>query len=290
MKGIILAGGTGSRLYPITKCISKHLLPIYDKPMVYYPLSVLMLAGIKDILIITTPRDQRSFESLLGNGSHLGLKISYAIQEIPKGIPDAFIIGENFINGDKVALILGDNIFYGDSFSQIIRSMTSKPYNALIFAYYVKYPGSFGVVEFDADKNVISIEEKPKTPKSNYAVTGLYLYDENVSEIARNIKPSHRGELEITAMNREYMKQEKLQVEVLGRGFTWLDAGTPETLLEATHFVSTIQERQGLKIACIEEIAYRLGYIDLKQLSKLADPLLNTEYGQYLLQLENEEV
>jgi len=282
MKGIILAGGTGSRLYPITKCISKHLLPIYDKPMVYYPLSVLMLAGIKDILIITTPRDQRSFESLLGNGSHLGLKISYAIQEIPKGIPDAFIIGEKFINGDKAALILGDNIFYGDSFSQIIRSIISKPYNALIFAYYVKYPGSFGVVEFDADKNVISIEEKPKTPKSNYAVTGLYFYDENVIETARSIKASERGEFEITTVNQAYLERNKLHVEKFSRGYAWLDAGTHSSLLEASQFINSIEQRQGLKVGCPEEVAYRMGFIDENALRKIIDQCTRLDYASYL--------
>jgi len=285
MKGIVLAGGTGSRLYPITKSISKHLLPIYDKPMIYYSLSVLILAGIKDILIITTQDDKRSYELLLGNGNQLGIEISYAIQKMPKGIPEAFIIGENFINGDKTVLILGDNLFYGDNFPQLIRHFTSEEYNALIFAYYVKNPSNFGVVDLNADKKVVSIEEKPNTPKSNYAVTGLYFYDENVSEIAKNLKPSARGELEITDINKEYLSNGKLKVEILGRGVTWLDTGTPSTLLEAAHFVSTIQERQGLKIACIEEIAYRQGYIDSKQLESLAEQLLKTEYGQYLLKI-----
>jgi glucose-1-phosphate thymidylyltransferase len=282
MKGIILAGGSGTRLYPITKPISKQLLPVYDKPMIYYPLSVLMLAGIKDILIISTPRDIKSYEELFGTGEQFGLNISYAVQDAPRGLADAFIVGEEFIGNDRVALILGDNIFYGYSFTGRLENAVKNETGATIFGYYVNNPEEFGVVEFDTDKNVIEIEEKPKNPKSNYAVPGLYFYDNDVIEIAKNVKPSARGEIEITAVNNEYLRRGKLKVELLGRGMAWLDTGTHRGLLEAANFVEAIQTRQGLYVACIEEIAYRNGYIDAYQLSKLAQPLIKTEYGQYL--------
>ena len=281
MKGIILAGGSGTRLYPVTKAISKQILPVYDKPMIYYPLSVLMLAGIRDILLISTPRDIESFEELLGNGSQIGINIKYAIQQEPRGLAEAFIIGEEFIEKDKVALVLGDNIFYGYGFSERLQEAVERE-ESTIFGYHVSNPKDFGVVEFDEDNNVISIEEKPQNPKSNYAVPGLYFYDNDVVEIAKNIKPSTRGEIEITAVNNEYLKRRKLKVELLGRGMAWLDTGTQRALLEASNFVETIQTRQGLYVACIEEIAYRKGYINAEQLKKLAEPLLKTEYGQYL--------
>lgn len=284
MKGIILAGGSGTRLYPITKCISKQILPIYDKPMIYYPLSVLMLAGIKDILIISTPRDINLFENLFGDGTKLGINIYYKVQEKPNGLAEAFIIGEEFIGDNKVALVLGDNIFYGHSFSEMLDIATNRE-GATIFGYHVINPSEFGVVEFDKNFNVISIEEKPQNPKSNYAIPGLYFYDNSVIEIAKTIKPSNRGELEITDVNNEYLKRGKLKVELLGRGMAWLDTGTHRGLIEASNFVEAIQSRQGLYVACIEEIAYRKGYIDKNQLIELSKPLLKTDYGKYLLNI-----
>ena len=287
MKGIILAGGSGTRLYPITKSTSKQSLPIYDKPMIYYPMSVLMLAGIKDILIISTPRDISVFEELFGNGSDLGLNIQYAIQEQPNGLAEAFIIGEEFIGDDKVALVLGDNIFYGYGFSERLKNAVERD-EATIFGYHVSDPQAFGVVEFDKDFNVLSIEEKPKVPKSNYAVPGLYFYDNDVVEIAKNVEPSERGELEITSVNNEYLRRGKLKVELFGRGMAWLDTGTHKGLLEASNFVEAVQTRQGLYIACLEEIAYRKGYINKEQLLELAKPLMKTEYGQYLVKVSME--
>ena len=287
MKGIILAGGSGTRLYPITKSTSKQSLPIYDKPMIYYPMSVLMLAGIKDILIISTPRDISVFEELFGNGNDLGLNIQYAIQEQPNGLAEAFIIGEEFIGDDKVALVLGDNIFYGYGFSERLKNAVERD-EATIFGYHVSDPQAFGVVEFDKDFNVLSIEEKPKVPKSNYAVPGLYFYDNDVVEIAKNVKPSERGELEITSVNNEYLRRGKLKVELFGRGMAWLDTGTHKGLLEASNYVEAVQTRQGLYIACLEEIAYRKGYINKDKLLELAKPLMKTEYGQYLVRIANE--
>lgn len=287
MKGIILAGGSGTRLYPITKSTSKQSLPIYDKPMIYYPMSVLMLAGITDILIISTPRDISVFEELFGNGNDLGLNIQYAVQEQPNGLAEAFIIGEEFIGDDKVALVLGDNIFYGYGFSERLKSAVERD-EATIFGYHVSDPQAFGVVEFDKDFNVLSIEEKPKEPKSNYAVPGLYFYDNDVVEIAKNVKPSERGELEITSVNNEYLRRGKLKVELFGRGMAWLDTGTHRGLLEASNYVEAVQTRQGLYIACLEEIAYRKGYINKEQLLELAKPLMKTEYGQYLVKISME--
>ncbi len=287
MKGIILAGGSGTRLYPITKPICKQLLPIYDKPMIYYPLSTLMLAGIKDILIISTEVDTPSFQRLFGDGSHLGLNISYEIQKAPNGLAEAFIIGDKFVGNDKVALVLGDNIFYGRGFTRTLEAAAANDEGAVIFGYYVKDPTSYGVVEFDSKRQVISIEEKPKNPKSNYAVPGLYFYDNDVIEISKNIKPSARGELEITSVNDEYLKRGKLRVEVFGRGMAWLDTGTHDSLLEASNFVDTIQKRQGLYIACLEEIAYRKSYITKEKLIELAQPMIKTEYGKYMMEVAN---
>jgi len=290
LKGIILAGGSGTRLYPVTKSISKHMIPIYDKPMIYYPLSVLMLAGIRDILIISTPRDLPLFRDLLGDGSHLGIRLSYEVQPQPRGIAEAFIIGERFIGGSNVCLILGDNVFHGSGLGSILRKAAQLEEGAIVFGYYVKDPRNFGVVEFDENFNVISIEEKPVNPRSNYAVPGLYFYDNRVIEIAKSISPSARGELEITSVNNEYLKMGKLKVILLGRGIAWLDTGTPSGLLQAANYVEAVQNVQGLYIACLEEIAYRMGFIDDKQLERLIDPLGKTEYGEYLRKILESKV
>ena len=290
MKGIILAGGSGTRLYPLTKAISKQIMPVYDKPMIYYPISVLMLAGIREVLIISTPRDLPVFKDLFGSGEQLGMQFSYAVQEQPRGLADAFIIGADFIGDDSVALVLGDNIFYGQSFSRVLRNVSErvqKEKGATIFGYYVRDPREYGVVEFDENGKALSIEEKPNQPKSNYAVPGLYFYDNDVVEIAANVKPSARGEIEITSINNEYLSRGTLQVETLGRGFAWLDTGNHDSLLDAADFVAAFQKRQGLYISCIEEIAYKRGFIDKEQLLALAQPLMKTNYGKYLVEVAN---
>lgn len=287
MKGIVLAGGSGTRLYPITKAVSKQLLPLYDKPMIYYPISVLMLAGIKEILIISTPRDLPMYEELLGDGSDLGISFEYAVQEKPNGLAEAFIVGEEFIGDDNVALILGDNVFHGHRFTEILEKAAQIEEGAIVFGYYTNNPEAFGVVEFDGEGNVLSVEEKPENPKSNYIVPGLYFYDNNVIEIAKNVKPSDRGELEITSVNEEYLNRGLLKVELLGRGMAWLDTGTHDGLLDAANFIETVQKRQSLYIACLEEIAYLKGYITKEKVLELAESLKKTDYGQYLVNLAN---
>ncbi|MGB1103370.1 MAG: glucose-1-phosphate thymidylyltransferase RfbA [Crocinitomicaceae bacterium] len=285
MKGIILAGGSGTRLYPLTKSVSKQILPIYDKPMIYYPLSVLMLAGIREILIISTPRDIEVFKELLGDGKTLGLEISYCIQPSPDGLAQAFILGEDFIGNDNACLVLGDNIFYGYGLPKILENAASLDHGAVVFGYYVNDPERYGVVEFDNNRNVVGIEEKPEKPRSNYAVTGLYFYDNTVIEKAKSLKPSARGELEITDLNKCYLEEGTLKTELLGRGMAWLDTGTHESLIQASNFIASIEQRQGLKVACLEEIAFRKGYISAKELEELAKPLLKNQYGQYLMKL-----
>ncbi|MBU7554190.1 glucose-1-phosphate thymidylyltransferase RfbA [Pediococcus ethanolidurans] len=289
MKGIILAGGSGTRLYPITEAISKQLVPIYDKPMIYYPLSTMMLAGIHDILLISTPRDTPRFKELLEDGSQFGISISYKVQKKPNGLAEAFVLGADFIGDDSVCLILGDNIYYGSGLSELVQRSAKKSHGATVFGYQVNDPERFGVVEFDKNHHVKSIEEKPKHPASNYAVTGMYFYDNQVVEIARNLKPSPRGELEITDINKEYLKRGQLDVELLGRGYAWLDTGTHESLHEASGFIETVEKRQNLKVACLEEVAYRMGYIDKDQVYKLAQSLKKNDYGQYLLRLIQED-
>ncbi|HOO79171.1 MAG TPA: glucose-1-phosphate thymidylyltransferase RfbA [Lachnospiraceae bacterium] len=287
MKGIILAGGSGTRLYPLTKAVSKQIMPVYDKPMIYYPLSILMLASIREVLIISTPRDFPVFQELLGDGAQLGMRFSYAVQEQPRGLADAFLIGEEFIGKDSVCLVLGDNIFYGQSFSGMLKRIAAKESGATIFGYYVRDPREYGVVEFDENGKALSIEEKPEKPKSNYAVPGLYFYDNEVVEIAKNIKPSARGEIEITSINNEYLRRGTLQVETMGRGFAWLDTGNHDALLDAADFIAAFQKRQGLYISCIEEIAYKRGFITREQLLELAKPLMKTDYGKYLVEVAN---
>ena len=289
MKGIILAGGSGTRLYPITRGISKQLIPVYDKPMIYYPLSTLMLAGIREILVISTPDYLPLFEGLLGDGSEWGLSLSYKVQEHPNGLAEAFILGEDFIGDDAVCLILGDNIYYGAGLSELVQSAAQKTTGATVFGYHVNDPERFGVVEFDDAMHAVSIEEKPAQPKSNYAVTGLYFYDNQVVDIAKHIQPSSRGELEISDVNSEYLKRGQLNVKLMGRGYAWLDTGTHDSMMEAANFIATVQKRQNLKVACLEEIAYRMGYIDRDQLVKLAQPLKKNDYGQYLLRLAKEQ-
>ena len=289
MKGIILAGGTGTRLYPVTQVACKQLLPVYDKPLIYYPLSTLMLAGIREILVISTPKDTPMMENLLGNGKKLGISIEYAMQKSPRGLADAFIVGENFINGDPVALILGDNIFYGSSFRLLLQNVANKREGAHIFGYPVRDPERFGVVEFDSNMNVLSLEEKPLNPKSNWAVVGLYFYDNTVVQRAKELKPSKRGEIEITDLNKNYLLNGKLKVELMGRGYAWLDTGTPEAMMEAANFIKIIEDRQGYKISCIEEIAYNMGYITINQLEMLGNELKKSNYGKYILSIVKEK-